>query len=177
MVRNLLVTTALATFVAVAAYAQEQPAPPAAAPTDPMQPAVPAAEPPKVVEADGYLATNYIGESVYNGTDANAVNIGDVNDIVIGSKGEVQSVVVGVGGFLGIGEKSVSIEFPKLSWVEANGDRWLVTDASKEQLEALPDFDRSPYEPATPPTASIGTETAPATTTSPTTPAPADTAQ
>ena len=130
-----------------------------------MQPAAPAAQPPKAVEAEGYLASNFLGESVYNGTGANAENIGDVNDIVIGSKGEVQSVVIGVGGFLGIGEKSVAIEFPKLSWVEANGDRWLVTDASKEQLEALPDFDRSPYEPATPPTASIGTETAPATTT------------
>jgi hypothetical protein len=126
MIRNLLMTTALATFVALAAYAQEQPAP-QPAPTDTMQPAAPAAEPPKVVEADGYLATNFIGESVYNGTGANAENIGDVNDIVIGSKGEVQSVVVGVGGFLGIGEKSVSIEFPKLTWVEANGDRWLVT--------------------------------------------------
>jgi hypothetical protein len=85
-------------------------------------------------------------------------------------------VVIGVGGFLGIGEKNVAIEFPKLSWMEGNGDRWLVTDASKEQLEALPDFDRAPYEPTTPPTASIGTEPAPATTT-PAAPAPADTAQ
>ena len=176
MIRNLLITTALATLVAVAAYAQEQPATPPAS-TDTMQPAAPAAEPPKAVEAEGYLASNFLGESVYNGTGANAENIGDVNDIVIGSKGEVQSVVIGVGGFLGIGEKSVAIEFPKLSWVEANGDRWLVTDASKEQLETLPDFDRSPYEPATPPTASIGTETAPATTAPPAAPAPADTAQ
>lgn len=176
MIRNLLATTALVTFVAVGAYGQEQPAPPPA-PSDTTQPAAPAAEPPKAVEAEGYLASNYLGESVYNGTGDSAENIGDVNDIVIGSKGEVQSVVIGVGGFLGIGEKSVAIEFPKLSWMEANGDRWLVTDASKEQLEALPDFDRSPYEPATPPTASIGTETAPAATTPPATPAPADTAQ
>ena len=55
----------------------------------------------------------------------------------------MKSIVIGVGGFLGIGEKNVAIDFPKLSWMEANGDRWLVTDASKEQLEAMPEFDRS----------------------------------
>src|SRR5919109_4626617 len=142
MIRNLLVTTALATFVATAAvYAQQAPAP------------SPAPEPPKPVQAEGYLASNYIGESVYNGTGNDAQNIGDVNDLVVDSKGMVKSIVIGVGGFLGIGEKNVAIDFPKLSWVEANGDRWLVTDATKDQLQGMPDFDRTPYEPAT--TASI----------------------
>ena len=60
----------------------------------------------------------------------------------------MKSIVIGVGGFLGIGEKNVAIDFPKLSWMEANGDRWLLTDASKEQLEAMPEFDRTPYQPA-----------------------------
>ena len=65
-----------------------------------------------------------------------------------------KSVVIGVGGFLGIGEKSVAIELPKLHWAEANGDRWLVTATTKEQLEALPAFDRTPYDPAPAPVAS-----------------------
>ena len=43
----------------------------------------------------------------------------------------MKSTVIGVGGFLGLGEKNVAIDFPKLSWMEANGDRWLLTDASK----------------------------------------------
>ena len=60
----------------------------------------------------------------------------------------MKSIVIGVGGFLGLGEKNVAIDFPKLSWMEANGDRWLLTDASKEQLEALAEFDRTPYQPA-----------------------------
>jgi len=163
MIRNLLVTTALATFVATAAvYAQQAPAP------------APAPEPPKPVQAEGYLASNYIGESVYNGTSNNAQKIGKVNDIVIDSKGMVKSIVIGVGGFLSVGEKNVAMDFPKLSWVEANGDRWLVTDASKEQLQALPEFDRSPYMPASPPTDSMGTSS---TGTAPTTPAPSGTSQ
>ena len=163
MIRNLLVTTALATFVATGAVYAQQSATPS-----------PAAEPPRAVQAEGYLASNYIGENVYNGTGDNAEKIGDVNDLVVDSSGTMKSVVIGVGGFLGIGEKNVAIDFPKLSWMEGNGDRWLVTDATKEQLQSMPDFDRSRYEPASPATGSIGTGS---TEPSSTTPAPSGTAQ
>jgi len=164
MIRNLLATTALATLVATAAYTQDQPAP---APSDTMQPA-PAEQPAApVVKADGYLATNIIGESVYNGTGDTAENVGDVNDIVLDKDGKTESVIVGVGGFLGIGERNVAVEFSKLSWAEANGDRWLVYPATREQLEALPEFDRRPYDPTPAPVAMDNTGTAPATTPAP----------
>ena len=99
-------------------------------------------------KSDGHLATNIIGENVYSGTGDNAVKIGDVNDIVIGQDSRVKAAVIGVGGFLGIGEKNVAIDFAKLKWAQGNGDRWLVTDAGKEQLQSLPSFDRSIYDPA-----------------------------
>ena len=51
-----------------------------------------------------------------------------------------QSVVVGVGGFLGIGEKNVAVEFAKLDWAEKNGDRWLVAPTTKEQLRGAAGF-------------------------------------
>ena len=154
MIRTLLASTALATLVATAAYAQQDPVPAAApAPAETTQPAAPSVDQP-MTKADGYLATNMIGESVYNGTGDNAENIGDVNDIVIGNDGAVKAVVIGVGGFLGIGEKSVAIDMGKLDWAEANGDRWLVTNVTKEQLEALAAFDRTPYDPAPAPVAS-----------------------
>jgi len=155
MIRNLLGSTALATLIATAAYAQQDPAAPATAPAETTQPAAStdqAAQP--VVKADGYLATNMIGENVYNGTGDDAVNIGDVNDMVIAKDGKVEAVVVGVGGFLGMGEHNVAVEFPQLSWAEKNGDRWLVYPATKEQLQALPEFDRKPYDPAPAPVAS-----------------------
>ena len=176
MIRKLLATTALATLVVTAAYAQQDPAAPAPG-TEATQPAAPSTDATQpVVKADGFLATNMIGESVYNGTGDNADNIGDVNDIVIGAKGDVQAIVVGVGGFLGIGEKNVAIEFANLQWAEANGDRWLVTAATKEQLEALPTFDRAPYDPTPAPVASSDPAMAPATDTTaqaPATEAPA----
>ena len=46
-----------------------------------------------------HLASNIIGQSVYNSAEKNGKNIGDVNDLVIGKDGKVASVVVGVGGF------------------------------------------------------------------------------
>jgi len=166
MIRNLLATTAIATLVATVGYAQQQPAP-ATTETQTTQPAAEQAHP---VQADGYLATNVVGENVYNGNGDDAENIGDVNDLLLDKDGKTKAVIVGVGGFLGIGEHNVALPWEKLSWSERNGDRWLVYASTKDQLQALPEFDRKPYEPAATTTASntgttTGTATAPATTT------------
>ena len=160
MIRNLLATTAIATLLATGAYAQaDDPRQRRRANTvgDCRRAAAP---------ADGYLASNIIGENVYNGTGDNAEKIGDVNDLVLDGKG-LTTVVVGVGGFLGVGEKNVAVDFDKLDWAQKNGDRWLVVAATKEELEGLPTFDRRPYDPA--PAAmstssTDGTGMAPATT-------------
>ena len=83
------------------------------------------------------------------------------------------TLVVGVGGFLGLGEKQVAVEFAQAEWVERDGDRWLVVPTTKEQLEAQAEFDPAPYEPE--PAAVAVDTTAPAGTTAPSgTMAPAD---
>ena len=140
MGRKLLAATAMITLLSGAAFAQE---------TAP------------VAKADGFLATNLIGENVYNGTGTDAEKIGDVNDVVIGSNGQVDSVVVGVGGFLGIGEKNIAMNYADLKWAEKDGDRWIVVNATKDQLQAQAAFDPAPYEP-TPPAATDNTAMAPA---------------
>lgn len=146
MLRNLLATTAIATLVATGgAFAQATTTQaPAAAPaeTAPAEPAAP------VERADGYLASNIIGETVYNGTSDDAQNIGSVQDVVMTKDGAAESVIVGVGGFLGIGAKAVAIPFDKIDWAERDGDRWIVVSSTKEELQALPEFDTAPYEPA-----------------------------
>jgi sporulation protein YlmC with PRC-barrel domain len=160
MIRTLLTTTALATLIAAVAYAQTATAPAAQAPA--VQETAPAAP---VSRAEGSLATYIIGESVYNGTGDNAEKIGDVSDVVFDENGQAKSVVIGVGGFLGIGAKNVAFDFAKLQWVEKNGDRWLVAQTTKDELTAQPDFDSKAYGPA----ATASTETtvpaAPATST------------
>ena len=163
MIRNLLATTAIATLVATGAFAQDAttPAPDPAmpAPTETAPATDQAAQAPQLT-GEGHLATQLIGESVYNGSGDQAENIGDVNDIVIGPDGNIQAVVVGVGGFLGIGEKDVAVDYAQLDWAERDGDRWLVAPMTKEQLEAQTAFDRSAYEPEQP-VASTDTGTTP----------------
>ncbi|MBB6010714.1 sporulation protein YlmC with PRC-barrel domain [Aquamicrobium lusatiense] len=155
MIRKLLATTALATLVATGAMAQDATAPatttPPTAATE--QPAAPA------VSADGHLASNIIGETVYNGTAEDAQNIGKVTDLVLDKDGNVETAVIGVGGFLGLGAKDVTFDFDKMQWAEKDGDRWLIAAVTKEALEAQPAFDSTPYKPAP------ATERAPGVTT------------
>ena len=126
-----------------------------------------------VVTAEGTLATKIIGENVYNGTGDDAQSIGNVNDLVLAADGQAQSLVIGVGGFLGIAEKNVALDYSKATWAERNGDRWLVVEATKEGLQALPDFNRKAYDPA-PAAAANGAATDATGTETPMTPAPAD---
>jgi sporulation protein YlmC with PRC-barrel domain len=168
MIRKLLATTAVATLVASGAFAQTK------APA-PANPAAPAAEQmaPAVQPAEGALATNLIGETVYNGTGDDAENIGDVNDLVIDKDGKIESIVIGVGGFLGLGEKSVAMDYDKIKWAEKDGDRWIVVAGTKDELKALPSFDRKPYDvqpaPATATDTMAPAPTAPATAEAPAT--------
>lgn len=53
-----------------------------------------------------FLASRVMGAYVVN--DANDT-VGDVNDIVLDKGGKVAGVVVGVGGFLGMGERNVAV--------------------------------------------------------------------
>src|SRR5690606_8691689 len=118
---KLLASTALVLVATGGAYTQEM------APADPMAPAEPAMETPaevpqqelvtaeeKGINADGWLATEIIGETIYNSAGDDAESIGDVNDFVLDQNGEIGAVVVGVGGFLGIGQKNVAINWDVL---------------------------------------------------------------
>jgi sporulation protein YlmC with PRC-barrel domain len=162
MIRNLLATTALATLIATGAYAQSATTPaPAEAPAV-QEPAAAAPLP----RAEGSIVTNIIGESVYNGTGDDAENIGKVSDVVFDKDGQAKSVVIGVGGFLGVGAKNVAFDYDKLQWAEKNGDRWLVAQTTKDELTAHPEFDSKPYGVAPAPAASTdaAAPAAPATT-------------
>jgi len=156
MIRNLLATTAIATLLIGGAAAQTPP------PATDAPAATTGTETPMVVHAEGHLASNLIGESVYNSTADDADNIGEVVDLVIGNDGNVEAIVVGVGGFLGIGQKEVALEYDLIEWSEQpDGERWLVVPTTKEALEAQAEFDRAAYRPM-PADAEVG-QTTPAT--------------
>ncbi|WP_318011534.1 MULTISPECIES: PRC-barrel domain-containing protein [unclassified Mesorhizobium] len=102
---------------------------------------------------DGKLVSKIMGAAVYDSTADDATKIGDVNDIVLDKDGNAKLVVIGVGGFLGVGEKNVAYDFSKLEWVNKKGDRWLVAKTTKDELKAQPNFDTKAYDNAAAPTA------------------------
>ncbi len=60
-----------------------------------------------------WRASKLVGVNVYN--DANE-KIGDINDVILDKAGRVENVVLGVGGFLGMGEHYVAVAYDKLKW-------------------------------------------------------------
>jgi sporulation protein YlmC with PRC-barrel domain len=68
--------------------------------------------------------------------------VGDVNDILI-DNGNVTAFVIGVGGFLGIGEKEVSLQPDQVKrMVHSDGETYFTVNTTKEQLQAAPEYKR-----------------------------------
>jgi sporulation protein YlmC with PRC-barrel domain len=110
------------------------------------------------VQESDFFASDLIGMRIYNSEieiDANAMvadgaelewdDIGEINDVIISKDGNVTAVILGVGGFLGMGERDVSVSMDTIKVVKEEGesnDRFLVVTTSKEILEQAPEFDR-----------------------------------
>ncbi|TAU66870.1 PRC-barrel domain containing protein [Rhizobium ruizarguesonis] len=183
MTRKLLTTVAagalFATAFAPAAFSQTapQPADPAAPTPNPMTPDVtkpagdaaqaPAAAPTADTAQAGYLteqspdqisANTYIGQSVYNG---NNESIGSVNDLILKKDGGFVAAIVGVGGFLGIGEKNVAVPMEKITVAQntQDGSVKLTTSETAESLKAAPEFKTLAMQSAEKAPAATGTDT------------------
>jgi sporulation protein YlmC with PRC-barrel domain len=85
------------------------------------------------VQPDQMRASKLIGSSVY---DVQNEDIGSVKDVILTKSGEVSSVVVDVGSFLGMGGKYVAVS---LNDLKTNNDR-LTLGQTKDQLKAAPAF-------------------------------------
>ena len=73
-------------------------------------------------------------------------DVGEVNDVVLDWDGSVKAVVLGVGGFLGMGEKDVAIEMSSLRKVRESNDSndwFLVVNTSKDMLTNAPAYVRN----------------------------------
>lgn len=142
MIRTLLATTALAAFLASGAMAQE-----AVDRSVPAKSAMPATQrgPAGYFSAapEQILASSVLGKTVYTGSDEQGEAIGDVNDVVINADGGAEALVIGVGGFLGLGEKDVAVGFDRISWSDRDGERIIVVSATREELQAAPEFARA----------------------------------
>lgn len=146
MLKTMMITTALSGMMIGGALAQSAPpANPQPAQPQAMQPASPgvkdaeraansspsmAAGDAKFINTqstDQWLSSSFIGVDVI-GPDNEKV--GDVTDILFEKNGNVVGYIVGVGGFLGIGAKSVALAPSSFQVVPANADRATTGSAS-----------------------------------------------
>ena len=118
------------------------------APTPPAAAAKPAVVIPKGVFVKGQIPGQYlskdrlIGASVQN---KDGQVIGSIEDLIInGINNQVQAVIVGTGGFLGVGEKKIGVQLTALQFALKDGKTVIVLPlATKEVLTALEPFQRA----------------------------------
>ena len=148
MTRTLLALATASTLSLSVALAQSPPS----APPAPSAPAASsemgsAANTITAQKPDEWLATRLRGTSVLG---SDGVKIGSVDDILLDRSGSIKALVIGVGGFLGIGAKDVAVPFKQFQVVpgtEGKSDV-LTLSMTKEQLADAQDF--KPYEPPRP---------------------------
>jgi sporulation protein YlmC with PRC-barrel domain len=123
--RKIISATVFAMGVSVAALAQ-QPAPMASGPA-------------KILTTlpSGTTVTNFYKQSVYDPSDN---KIGGIDDVLIDKEGLVTALIIGVGGFLGMGEKNVAVPFSDVRGSEKNNKWYLVLNTTKDALKGAPGF-------------------------------------
>ncbi len=107
-------------------------------------------------DAGDFHASDLIGMRIYNSEtelDENQTvnsemstewdDIGEINDLIVSRDGEVRAVILGVGGFLGMGERDVSVSMEEIQVLNSDGqERFLVVSTNREELESAPEYGR-----------------------------------
>lgn len=88
-------------------------------------------------------------------------DVGEISDIIIGGSGDIDAVLVDIGGFLGIGERTVAVNMDSLQFVsdgpDAN-DFFVVMQGDRASLEAAPEFNQDFARGRTLGTMNVGNE-------------------
>src|SRR4029453_16653983 len=128
----------------------------------PRQSPGPAAQIMTSVPSDSATVTHWYKQSVYDPSDN---KIGEIMDVLVDKSGKVTALIVGVGGFLGMGEKDVAVPFDAVKATTKDNNKWyLVMNSNKDALKSAKGFkyDRNAmtWTPETPP-ATTATPAAP----------------
>ena len=110
MTTKLLISGLFASVMILPALAQSNP-PPAPAPANRADTVSPAPR----ATSNMWRASKIKGLNVYNEQNE---KLGDINEILIDKSGKVDGVVIGVGGFLGMGEHDIKVDMSKLKFVD-----------------------------------------------------------
>lgn len=88
--------------------------------------------------ANGMHASALLGADVMSNDDE---TVGSISELIIDESGQVVAVVVGVGGFLGMGEKDVAINWDDITKSGTGDDQELRVTLTREDLSSAPMFE------------------------------------
>jgi sporulation protein YlmC with PRC-barrel domain len=81
--------------------------------------------------------TNFYKQNVYDQADS---KIGEIADVLVDKEGTITALIVSVGGFLGIGEKDVSVPFTAVKATQKDNKWYLVMNTTKDALKTAPGY-------------------------------------
>lgn len=70
-------------------------------------------------------------------------SIGEINEIILSSDGQVRALVIGVGGFLGMGEQDVAVTMDQVTFASGSDDRsemYVIVNTGRDMLEGAPAY-------------------------------------
>jgi sporulation protein YlmC with PRC-barrel domain len=89
------------------------------------------------VPSSSLTVTDWYKQDVY---DQSNNKIGQIMDVLVGQDGQVSALIVGVGGFLGAGEKDVAVSFNTVKPTMKDNKIYLTMNTTKDALKAAPGF-------------------------------------
>jgi sporulation protein YlmC with PRC-barrel domain len=89
------------------------------------------------VPASSLTVTDWYKQSVY---DPNNNKVGEIMDVLVSPDGRINALIVGVGGFLGAGEKDVAVSFNAVKQTTKDNKIYLTMNTTKDALKSAPGF-------------------------------------
>jgi sporulation protein YlmC with PRC-barrel domain len=89
------------------------------------------------IPANSQTVTDWYKQNVY---DQNNQKLGEIMDLLVNQSGQIQAAMVGVGGFLGAGEKDVAVSFSAIKPTKKNDKTYLTLNTTKDALKNAPGF-------------------------------------
>jgi sporulation protein YlmC with PRC-barrel domain len=89
------------------------------------------------VPSSSLTVTDWYKQDVY---DQSNNKIGEIMDVLVNQDGQVSALIVGVGGFLGAGEKDVAVSFNTVKATKKDNKIYLTMNTTKDALKAAPGF-------------------------------------
>jgi sporulation protein YlmC with PRC-barrel domain len=86
---------------------------------------------------DSVTVTDWYKQTVYNSQNS---TVGKVDDVLVSKSGKITTLIVGVGGFLGMDEKDVAVPFETVKMMQKDNSWRLVMDTTKDELKAAPGY-------------------------------------